>query len=129
MACLGIAVLAALPAAKAQQSITVYTVSDIPVRIPPAQQSVARTVNLDRILQIEEALAAGLENLEPEAAVQTARSRLSDRDRRELALAWQGLARVQSGEIARLPAIVFDGEAVWYGSDFRRALRAWRARQ
>lgn len=115
--------------AQAQQSITVYTVSQRPVQIPQGQESITKVIELDRILQIENDLASGLENRDPEVAVQTARSRLTDRHRRSLATAWQGLARVQSGDIEHLPAIVFDGEAVWYGTDFRRALRAWRARR
>lgn len=112
----------------AWQSITVYTVSARPVRIPAGWEAVTTVINLDRIRQLEQALASGLENREPEAAAQTVRSRLTDRDRRELVLAWQGLARVLGGELERLPAIVFDGKAVWYGTDFRRALGAWRAR-
>ena len=111
--------------AGAQQSITVYTVSSLAVPIPKAQQSITRVIELDRILQIEKALETDLEDANPEAADQTARSRLTDQHQRELTLAWRGLARVQSGEITRLPAIVFDDQAVWYGRQFQRAFRAW----
>jgi len=113
----------------AQQSITVYTVSGQSVAIPKNQESITRVIELDRILKIEAALEAGLAKLDPETAVQTARNRLTVHHQRELVLAWQALFRVQSGEITHLPAIVFDDRAVWYGIQFRRALRAWRAQR
>ena len=128
MAALLLLALLLVPRALAQEAITVYTVSGLPVPIPAGQRSVTRVIELDRIVQIENALASGLEKLDPEVAVQTARSRLTDRNRQGLILAWQGLARVQGGEMAWLPAIVFDGKAVWYGTDFRRGLAAYRAR-
>lgn len=126
--CLVMAWMAALQVGKAlaQQAITVYTVSAAPVQIPAGQRPVTRVIELDRILQIENELADGLEKLDPEVAVQTARSRMDERDRRELTLAWQGLARVQSGEITHLPAIIFDGRTVWYGNSFRRGMAAYR---
>ena len=115
--------------ALAQQSIAVYTVSQLPVRIPPDQQSIAQVIVLDRILQIESALTTGVETLDPEIAMQAVRSRLSAQDRRELTLAWQALGRIERGELVHLPAIVFDGQSVWYGTNFSRGLAAYRNRK
>ncbi len=111
----------------AQDSITVYTVSQHPVSIPSAQQSITRLITLDRILQVEDILAFGLETLDEQQRLSVTQSRLTDSHRRELILAWQGLIRIRNQEIKFLPAIVLNQQAVWYGTNVRRALSAWQS--
>lgn len=110
----------------APKRVVVYSISQMPVEPAPELRQRTEVVYLDAILDIEATLETGLELVVPEVRVQTARERLTPKMRDDLTRAWQGLARVQRGEIAHLPAIVFDQRAVWYGANFRRALTAYR---
>lgn len=111
---------------RAPGRIVVYTVTGLPVAVPRELAGITDVIRLDRIVEIEAALAAGLERLDPEIRTASARNRLTGDIRKELAEAWRGLARIRAGEIERLPAIVIDGRAVWYGRNLRRAALRYR---
>ena len=107
-------------------SIRVYTVSSIPVQVPPSLRDRTTIIHLDRIGEIEAVLAEGLDRIPDGSREAAAAKRLSRALQLELKKAWQALFRIRQGGITHLPAIVLDDRAVWYGSDLRRAVTRYR---
>lgn len=108
--------------------ILVYSISRIPVRVPASLQDRTTIITLDRIGEIESALAEGLDRIPEGHREAAAGARLSGSLQLELKKIGQALARIHQDRITHLPAIVFDGRAVWYGFDLRRALKRYRER-
>lgn len=106
--------------------IVVYTISTAPVTVPRNLVAITTVINLDRISAIEEQVAWGLHRMSPGERPAAAKQRLADDLQTELKTAWQALFRIRQGNITHLPAIVLDDQAVWYGSDLRRALTRYR---
>ena len=131
-AMLAAAMLAIVPAgvASANQGlpagIVVYTVSTFPVSVPRGLTTITKVIHLDRVLAIEEQLAESLDQVPEHRRNAIAESRLSPALQLELKNTWEALFRIRQDRITHLPAIVFDDQAVWYGSDFRRAVTRYR---
>lgn len=111
---------------KIPAGIQVYTVTDFPVSVPRNLQAITRVINLDHITAIEAALSEGLDRIPESSRDSAAASRLSPALQLELKRAWQALFTIREEAITHLPAIVFDGQGVWYGSDLRRAVTRYR---
>ncbi len=109
--------------------IEIYTVTRLPVRVPPELVAITAVVSLDRILSIETELASGLGRGSGSHQAHEVERRLSPSVRRTLATTWQALARFQpdrEGRLTHLPAIVLDQRAVWYGTRLRQAVTQYR---
>ena len=107
-------------------SIVVHTVTGIPVSVPRNLDAITTVIYLDRVMAIEAALAEGLDRLPEDHREATANKRLSRVLQLELKKTWEALFRILQDRITHLPAIVFDDQAVWYGSDLRRAVTRYR---
>ena len=107
-------------------SIRIYTVSSIPVQVPPSLRDSTTVIHLDRLGEIESVLAEGLDRIPVRSREAAAAKRLSPALQRELKKTWQALSRIRQDRITHLPAIILDDRAVWYGSDLRRAVTRYR---
>ena len=83
-------------------------------------------IHLDQVLAIEERLSESLDQVPEHRRNAVAESRLSPALQLELKNTWEALFRIRRDRITHLPAIVFDDQAVWYGSDFWRAVTRYR---
>jgi len=118
--------------------IEVFTTSQYPIqnnthrRAPEDSAVHDRRYHLDRIKLLQQALSQGLPS-DPKAAKQQVLLRLQSMDSalsHQLEHAGNGLAQAMAYGIDRMPAVVFDGQAVVYGvTDIEDALlhyRQWR---
>lgn len=111
--------------------IEVFTTSQYPIqkttslRAPNDSRERYRRYDIDRISLLEEALSEGLPN-DPERAKQLVLTRFQTMDSTlgdQLENAGKGLAQAMTYGIDRLPAVVFEGQAVIYGvTDIDKAL-------
>ena len=120
--------------------IEVFTTSQYPIqestslRAPNDSRERYRRYHIDRISLLEEQLSQGLPN-DPLRAKELVLERFQTMDstlRDQLEKAGKGLAQAMTYGIDRLPAVVFDGQAVVYGvTDVDDALvqyHQWRER-
>lgn len=118
--------------------IEVFTTSHYPIRdnsqprAPDDSGGHRRRYDIDRIKLLQQALSQGLSN-DPESAKRQVLQRLRSIDstlNQRLENTGNGLAQAMAYGIDRMPAVVFDGQAVVYGvTDIEDALvryRQWR---
>lgn len=117
-----------IPAAASDRPgrVEIYTVSGLPVAVPPSLRDRATVVLLDRLPAIEAALSEGLHRIPSHRRRDALSHRLAPALKEELKRIWEGMGWVRRGRITHLPAIVLDRRAVWYGSDPRRAVARYR---
>lgn len=108
--------------------IDLFVIGDPPRVVPEFRGVPVQVHRIDGVRQLEAQASAGLPDDE-EKAYEIARQRLQDPEWRErLMRAHEDLLLAADWGIERAPAVVFDGEAVVYGSgDLRRAMEAYDA--